>query len=356
MWGLLVLFSDARSVIKVACIYTATIIGAGFASGQEIISFFTVYYRGGFYGIITAGILFSAVGAIVLDRIYCERINSYEEFIFPLMGWTGGWIVNIAATLFILSLFCIMLAGMGNIIMAVLGIPFIYGVAISAAATMIAVMTDIKGIAVLSTIVTPVLIFGIVGIGLYIIIFRDMSVFNMNGFVKTYTHNWFFSSLLYVGYNSIMAIVVMCSLFPFLKNRKTGILGGIGGGFLLLVIAFIMNTAIYFYYPDKVSGELPVLSIVGKFSDVLKGLYMLILLLAMFISAVNSGFCFVDRVNRKTKMNRKLFTALFCLFAIPLSSFGFSNLIKTIYPVFGYVGLFVVIVILLYGAKRALRL
>jgi uncharacterized membrane protein YkvI len=37
---------------------------------------------------------------------------------------------------------------------------------------------------------------------------------------------------------------------------------------------------------------------------------------------------------------------IICILVIPLSSFGFSNLISTLYPLFGYIGLFVVIVVL----------
>jgi len=34
------------------------------------------------------------------------------------------------------------------------------------------------------------------------------------------TDNWLVSSLLYVSYNSISGVAVMCSLLPYLKSRK----------------------------------------------------------------------------------------------------------------------------------------
>ena len=53
------MFEEAKNIFKVASIYIATIVGAGFASGREIVQFFTSYYRGGFYGILLTGVLFA---------------------------------------------------------------------------------------------------------------------------------------------------------------------------------------------------------------------------------------------------------------------------------------------------------
>lgn len=104
---------ELKNIIKVACIYATSIIGAGFASGQEIMQFFSIYKAGGFYGILLAGALFAAIGCTVLERVYCERIRNYEEFLFPTFGWLIGWLIEAAVTLFMFCLFCIMIAGSG---------------------------------------------------------------------------------------------------------------------------------------------------------------------------------------------------------------------------------------------------
>jgi len=342
---------EFKNIIKVASIYMATIIGAGFASGQEIVQFFSTYYEGGFYGIILAGVLFSIIGYIVLDKVYRERIRNYDELLFPMVGWGIGWIMEIAVSIFMLSVFCIMIAGMGNILSEKTGMSFSLGIVIVDIVCMVVILTDIKGIAAVSTVITPVLVAGIVTVGLYIITNKDTSVFNLtNGFNKL-TNNWFFSALIYVGYNSIISIVVMCSLLPYLKTRKVGIAGGLLGGAMLCVIALILNSAISLFYPNAMSKELPVLGIVGKYNIVLSSVYTVILSLAMLVSAVTSGYCFIERVSSKVSINVKLITVVFCALAVPLSSFGFSTLIATIYPLFGYIGLFIVFAVLIQGIR-----
>lgn len=342
---------EFENTVKVACIYMATIIGAGFASGQEIVQFFSNYYKGGFYGIIIAGILFSFIGYFVLDKVYTERIRNYDELIFPMVGWAVGWIMEIVVTLFMLCLFCVMVAGMGSVAVERFNAPFNLAVTVVAFICMTVMLTDVKGIISLSTVVTPIMVIGILVTGIYIIISKDTSVFNISVYLNRFTGNWFFSALTYVSYNSIMSLVVMSSLLPYLKTRRVGIIGGISGGMLLCFIAFVLNTAIFMFYPEIIPDELPVLRIIGKYSDILSVIYTIVLCLAMFISAVTSGFYFVERLSSKLNINIKLTTLIVCAFIIPLSGLGFSNLIATLYPIFGYVGLFMVFTILLQGLR-----
>lgn len=341
--------SDIKDIVKVACIYASTIIGAGFASGQEIIRFFSVYNKGGFFGILLAGALFSAIGCIVLDRVYRQRIRSYDEFIFPTLGWLGGWAVQLAATVFMLCLFCIMLAGSGNVLSGWLGIPFEYAVLIMGLICMCFILSSIKGIVMLSTVVTPVMIAGIVLVGLYIILYRDASVFSPIGIIKGVTDSWVFSAGLYVSYNSLMSVIVMCGLLPYLKTRRTGQAGGILGGALLCLVALVLNAALFMFYPGAAESEIPVLGILGLYSRLAGSLYSVLLWLAMLVSAVNAGYCFVDRLSSKAGIDKKLLTVFLCAAAVPLSTLGFSRLIAAIYPVFGYIGLFLVLVILFQG-------
>lgn len=342
---------DFKNTFKVACIYMTTVIGAGFASGQEIMQFFSTYNTGGFYGIILSGILFSLIGYIVLDKVYNERIQNYSELVYPMVGWFLGWIMELIVTLFMMCLFCVMIAGMGNVVTARFDIQYNNAIVIMSIICMIAMLTDIKGIMNLSAVITPVLIVGMLFIGIYIIVQKDTSVFGYSGYLTILTNNWLVSALTYVSYNSIMSIVVMSSLLPYLKSRRVGITGGIAGGMLLCVIAFIINVALFLFYPEIKYKELPMLSIVSKNSEGLSNIYTLLLWLAMFTSAIISGYYFINRLSSKLHMNIKVLTVIASALVIPMASLGFSNLIANIYPVFGYAGIFMVFAVLMQGIK-----
>jgi uncharacterized membrane protein YkvI len=352
LWGSSFLGEEIKNIIRVASIYAAAIIGAGFASGREIVQFFSIYYKGGFYGIVFAGCLFALFGCVVLDKVYRERIKNYDELIFPVMGWLPGRVMEISVTLFLLSVFCVMIAGSGSIISEKLGIPFRYAVVLSSFVFMVLILTNIKGIVTISTIITPVMTVGMIIIGFYVISARDTAVFlNITGYIKHVSENWFFSSLLYVGYNSILSVVVLCRLLPYLRTRKTGITGGVLGGAVLGIVALVINYCIYLFSPGSLSEDLPVTNIIEKYSRMLDILYSIILWFAMMVSAVTTGFSFIDRISSKIKTDRKIITIVACTLVTPLSGFGFSKLISTIYPVFGYIGIFMVFVILLDSFK-----
>jgi uncharacterized membrane protein YkvI len=301
---------------------------------------------GGFYGIVFAGILFSLTGYIVLNKVYRERIRNFDELVIPMMGWFAGKVMEVAATVFVFCVFCIMLAGAGNIIQEWFGISFRLSVLIMGIISTIAILTSIKGVVSVSTVITPVLIAGIIATGLYIIIFKDTSVFNFKGVIDILTKNWFFSSLLYVGYNSLLSVTLLCSLLPYLKTKRVGTLGGILGGLVLCFVALVLNTAIYLFYPSFISGELPVLGLVGKHNWAMKELYTIILWLAMFTSAVTAGYCSVERIKKKIGIPGWIAAVIICAAAVPLSTIGFSNLIVVIYPAFGYAGLFLIIALI----------
>lgn len=345
---------EIGNIFKVAFLYMATIIGAGFASGQEIIQFFSMYYAGGFFGIVLAGLLFSIVGYVVLNKVFSERISSYDEFLFPMTGYTLGKIMEIIVILFMACIMCVMIAGLGNVLSELSGLEYRYCVAISALATLIAIMTNIRGIVTLSSFLSPILIAGIIFIGFYILASKDTSVFNIYGKVKMLTDNWVFSAILYVSYNTILSTVLMTRMLPYLKSNRVSKWGGILGGGMLCITALILNSALYFFYPHSIVSEIPVLGIIQHNSRLLADIYSVILILAMFTSAVTSGYCLSERLSAKLKVNYKLIAAVFCAVVIPASSLGFSSLIATLYPIFGYLGLFLLFIILFNFVKGRL--
>lgn len=331
-----------------------TIIGAGFASGQEIMQFFAIYDIGGFYGIILSGILFSVIGYIVLDKVYTERIKGYNEFLFPTVGQFLGHIMEFIITFFMLAVFCIMVAGISSIMYESFSLPFGIGVIITATLCFFIMLGDMRGIVFISSIITPILIIGIVYVGIFIVLEKDVSVFNSAVSIKTITDNWFVSSLSYVGYNSLISVVILCSLLPYLNSRKTAVIGGIFGGVFLGGIAVLLNFVIYLFIPEVLSMEVPILGILSKFDNKLGGFYTIILILAMFTSAITSGHCFIERIILKTNFKRWVIAGGVCIISVLLSRFGFATLIGKIYPLFGYMGIFMMFIILLNGVKKIL--
>jgi uncharacterized membrane protein YkvI len=251
-----------------------------------------------------------------------------------------------------LSSFCVMVAGSGAILYEKFGIAKEFGIAVMVISCLIVFLFDAKGVVAINGILTPVMLTGIVFLGGYILIFKDTDVISLANAAHKAAYNWCTSSLVYVSYNTLTIIVIMTALYPLLTNRKVAVLGGMTGGMALGCIAFILWGVLLMFYSDILPYEIPFLHIVMKKGKMVESIYIFILYCAMFTTAVSSGFGFLNRAVHWIKINKTLCIFLFCGLSVPLAQIGFSNMVKNIYSVFGYLGMFMVALILFDGIRE----
>lgn len=343
---------ELKSAAKIACVYVTTIIGAGFASGQEIVQFFTSFGQKGLWGSILSGVLFALTGAIVLEKVYAHRIRNFEELVYPAVGRTLGWLLEMLAVTFTFILFTVMTAGSGSILAGWAGIPARYGVALAALLTMTVLLTRIRGVVMLSSIAAPFLTTGILLVSLVSIFLKDIAVFSPCVALHGLLGNWLASSLMYVGYNTVISSVALCNLLPFIRSRRAALMGGVAGGMTICAAALLVNFTLLMYRPQSLADEMPMLSIARNYDAALSLFYGIILWSAMFVSAVTTGFCFIERVCGLVRINRQAFTVISCAIAVHMAGLGFSRLISLFYPLYGCLGFFLLTVILAEGVKR----
>ena len=73
------------NILKVTFVIVGTIIGAGFSSGQEILTFFNQYGRYGLIGLICSIGLISIIIYKTLEISIENNINNYQSFIENIM-------------------------------------------------------------------------------------------------------------------------------------------------------------------------------------------------------------------------------------------------------------------------------
>lgn len=331
---------------KLASIYIGTVIGAGFASGQEIIHFFSVFGLKGIWGIGIATVLFSTIGSIVLLRVHNRKIMGYDELIYPIFGKNLGRIIEIIITLFLLTGFCVMLAGSGAIFSQQFNLSYNIGIYIMSIATFLTFIFSVRGISIVSMVLVPILLVGIITVGVMVILKEGLTLSNYNGVNITYTGNWLTSSVLYVSYNSISAIVIMTSLFTIIPNKREALKGGIIGGIGLGLLALFVLIPTLIKYTDIQGLEIPMIKIAEVIGDKGGLLYSFVLWFSMFTTAIANGYGCIKRLSHffKTKIN--IIACMFCILTMPLAKIGFANLVSTLYPLFGYLGLFMIISII----------
>lgn len=106
-----------KNILKVVFVIIGTLIGAGFASGQEMYVFFFSFGIKGFIGILISSIFMGIVIYQTLKILNKYEIKNYKEFLEILLSKNKNTniknIVNLLVNTFILVTFFIMIAGFG---------------------------------------------------------------------------------------------------------------------------------------------------------------------------------------------------------------------------------------------------
>lgn len=343
------------NAVKLSSVYVGTVLGAGFASGQEMLKFFSHYGYKGMFGLVITGFLFGFIGFIVLSICYTQHCTSYKEFINTVAGKMWSQFFGIIVMVFMLICFCAMFAGFGALLKQRFDMPFYLGVTIMAVCCFITFLFDIKGIVALNTLLAPVLLCGSVFLGLYLWVFRDtVAISNFSHMVIVIKDNFMTSTLLYVAYNIITAIVVLCSLTYMLNKRATIRLSAIFAGIALGSIGLVLGMIMLLYYNEVKGLEIPLLAVVMKHNEIIQGIYLTVLFSAILTTAVANGYGLIERLKEQVPILKDQTLSLNLLViavAILLSGIGFSTMVGRIYPLFGYFGLFEILLIVLYYFK-----
>lgn len=75
-----------RKSIQIAGAYIGTIVGAGFASGLEVLQFFTSFGWLSFFGVIVATLLFAFLGMNITQIGSRLQTHSHKEVVYSICG------------------------------------------------------------------------------------------------------------------------------------------------------------------------------------------------------------------------------------------------------------------------------
>jgi uncharacterized membrane protein YkvI len=329
---------DNVSTLKIAATYIGTVVGAGFATGQEVLQFFARFGILGLGGLFITAILFVVFGYIIMELGNVLRSSSHLEII----QHCGGKI---------LGTLTVMIAGNGALFEQQFRLPAISGNLVMAVLTAITVLTGINGVINSISFVVPFLLTAVLGISIFSIInyppdFQFTS--SMTG-LTSLVNNWLAAAILYVSYNTVVSIAILGPLGNKARDKKSIWYGAVLGGLGLGLGSVMIYMALLGHMADINKLEVPMLFIAGGISPVIQAVYGVVLVAEVYTTAVSSLFGFASRIVDVKVSTGKIRTVVVVTTAASLlvSRFGFSNLVKYLYPVVGYCGVILLIALVL---------
>lgn len=330
-----------KKSIQMAGAYIGTVVGAGFASGQEVLQFFTSFGMIGFAGAVVATLLFAFLGMQITQIGSRLQTHSHKDVVYSICGKYLGMAVDFVITFFLFGVAVIMFAGAGSTFEQQFGVPSAIGSLIMVLLTIVTCFFNVDRVLNIIGSITPVLIVLVLLIAGYALFTMDISFSELEKLSENQpsaASNWFLSGLLYVSFNITCSIPILAVMGGTTKNTKIAGMGGILGGLGLGLMLILINVGMFTRLDDIGSLDIPMLYLANEISPVV-GIVMSIVLLAMiFNTAVGMLYGFSLRILKPGTMKFKGFVTIIGFAGFAASFVGFTKLVGTLYPITGYLG------------------
>ena len=142
----------------VAFAFVGVVVGAGFATGQEIFQFFTSNGQFSVLGIIITGLIITLGGMFVLNTGYNIKSHNHSESIHYYLHPMIARLFDIVLTLFLFSLAIIMSAGGASTIQESFHLPYWLSSLILVSLILVTLFLKFDRLIAVLGIVTPFLV------------------------------------------------------------------------------------------------------------------------------------------------------------------------------------------------------
>lgn len=328
-------------VIRVACTYIGTVIGAGFATGQEILQFFTVYGKYSLIGIIICTLLFGWLGVRMMLIGARLEAKSYQELNHFLFGKRlGSWMSHLVSIM-LCGVTMAMLAGAGALFEEQLQLSFYLGLFLTAMITFWVVSKGMSGILSINTLVVPLMFLLVVTIGWSVWFSGEIGLLLEQAPKRSMPH-WLLSAISYVAFNLVLSQAVLVPLGASISDESTirwgGWLGALGLGTTLL----ISNGAMLLKLEQVIHTDIPMGWMMTELGEAIRLLFLLVIWGEIITTLIGDVFGLTNRLDQSLAIRREWVIAILLFSGSLLSFIGFANLVRYLYPLFGYSGLFLI--------------
>lgn len=336
-------------VLKIGFAFIGVIVGAGFASGQEILQYFTSFGTVGTIAAILATALFAYLGMTLANIGSRLKADSHKTAIYQISGRYLGVIVDAIIIFTLFGVGVVMIAGAGSTLNQQFDFPVFVGSIIMTGIVALAMMLKVdKVIAVIASI-TPFLLIFIVIISVYSFTTMDSSFAELHAIADSQEKsfpNWFVSAINYVSFNIAVGAGMALVTGGAEKNPRIARIGGLIGGLGIGIMIILAHLAIFSKIEVVASFDLPLLKIVEEISPIL-AIFMAIILFGMiFNTALGMFYGFVARFFEMNTKNSHIATITTLIVGFVLSFVGFTTLVAKFYSLIGYLGIFLIIALL----------
>ncbi|MGG5253145.1 YkvI family membrane protein [Neobacillus sp. SM06] len=326
------------AALQIAAVYVGTVVGAGFATGREIVEFFSRFGFFGLLSILMSGYLLIAMGTKLMRMAAQIGAKSYQEFTIYLFGSWIGRGINLLMLFMLLGVSAVMLSGAGAVFEEQLGLGKSLGVYLTIFLSIAVMLVGVKGLFVVNTFVVPLMIsFSLLLMGFSI---------QMPHFVEQLLwiphadDGWkaVVAPFSYSAFNLALAQAVLVPIATEIKDDWTIKWGGILGGIALTVILLSSHFTLIML-PNLQSYQIPMAVIMKNVASSLYWIFVLVIYSEIFTSVIGNVFGLERQMKQYVPIPTIVSVIFIFSIAYIISLVDYGELLSYLYPLFGYVSL-----------------
>jgi len=325
-----------KKSFQLAFIYVGTIVGAGFATGKEIVEFFSQYGFMGLIGICISGLCFIGFGVKIMLLAIELQARSFQQLNVHIFGPYFAPVINLIMFVMLVGVTSVMLSGAGSVFQEQLHLPKMVGILITVILTLIVLLIGTRGLVWVNTVVVPVLI----SFSFILAYFAFHLPVFMENIVKGFHFKWeaIIDSFAYAAFNISLATAVLVPAATDIGDRKTVKRGGVIGG-LALTLILISNHVTLVQLPSLTQFQIPMAVMVNTLTTSLHFLFIIVIYGEIFSSVIGNLYGLERFVKRKIPWNTLTIGIAILSFAFVISMVDYGTLLSFLYPLFGYISL-----------------
>lgn len=342
---------NARKTLQVTLAFVGLLVGAGFATGQEVVQYFISFGTWGLAGAVVSGLLMIAAGAVIIQIGSYFMADEHRAVFRSVSHPVVSKFLDISVTLTLFAMGFVMLAGAGSTLEQQFGLPAWIGSAIMVVIVMLTGLLNVNKVTNIISAVTPLIFVAVIVVFVYTMMQLPVdfgSVSELAVQADSPVTPWWLSGINYTCMALMLGVSMSLVIGGNTTNPRVAGWGGVLGGVVYTILLLMNAVALLVNYESVEGSDIPMLQLFETIHPVAA----LCMVFVTFIMIYNTCISMFYALGRRLSVNhRNRYVPVFlgtCVVGYFISLIGFGTLMSYVYPAIGYVGMIMVIVMLVW--------
>ena len=338
----------SKKYLSAAFAYVGVIVGAGLASGQDLLQYFLAYGAIGLIGIAALGVLNVIFGAVALQLGSYYRSDNHDEVFERIAHPALRRLIDVVLVFSAFTMGFVMLAGAGANLEQQFGLPSWMGGALCAVLVVLTAFLNFDRIMNVIGVFTPIIMVAIAVLMIYSLVTPHASVAELDAAARNVTPalpNLVFSTLNYFALCVVggiaMAFVLGGSILRIGEARRAGHIGGV----LIALVLGADAVALYLNVGRIWNFDVPALEIARSVHPAFAFGYTLVIFALIYNTAFSLFYSTARRFSGGSTARLRIVLIAVVAAGYAASFMGFKKLIGVMYPIIGWLGVALLVVL-----------